>query len=93
MSNRRSLDSQLASAVRHFWNTRTGQASKQAATGKRDQGSRGAVTGGKQMDGFVALVRDIVVECGLPSDCVNTESRLELPGYFRPEKKWDLYAF
>jgi hypothetical protein len=26
----------------------------------------------------------------LPEDCIFTLKRLELPGYFRPEKKWDL---
>jgi hypothetical protein len=42
------------------------------------------------MDGFVALVRQIISEAGLPRECIHTEARLELPGYFRPEKKWDL---
>ncbi len=42
------------------------------------------------MDGFVGLVRDIIHDGGLSGDCIHTATRLELPGYFRPEKKWDL---
>ena len=42
------------------------------------------------MDGFVSLVRRLIVDCGLSDDSLYTDSQLELPGYFRPEKKWDL---
>lgn len=42
------------------------------------------------MDGFVNLIRELVCEAGLPSACVYCESRVELPGWFRPEKQWDL---
>ncbi|MFQ5730365.1 MAG: PaeR7I family type II restriction endonuclease [Planctomycetaceae bacterium] len=42
------------------------------------------------MDGFVLPVRDIIKDGGLPDDCIHTSTSLELPGYFRPEKKWDL---
>src|SRR5690606_17916071 len=55
-----------------------------------DRGSRGAVTGGKQMDGFIRLFIDIIVDAGIPEACVFTSSRLEIPGYFRPTKEWDL---
>jgi len=42
------------------------------------------------MDGFVSLVRDYLAENGLPKTHVYCESRIELPGWYRPEKKWDL---
>jgi hypothetical protein len=90
MLSEHQVESGLAKAVRHFWNTRSAQANKQQATGVSDQGARGAVTGGKQMDGFVELVRDIIVDAGLPGHCIHTATVLELPGYFRPEKKWDM---
>jgi len=90
MLSERRLKSGITKAVRHFWETRSGQAKKQQDAGRSDQGSRTAVTGGKQMDGFVLLVRDIIVKAGLSDDCIYTAQRLELPGYFRPEKKWDL---
>lgn len=90
MLSERRLKSGITKAVRHFWDTRSGQAKKQQDAGRSDQGSRTAVTGGKQMDGFVLLVRDIIVKAGLSEDCIFTAKCLELPGYFRPEKKWDL---
>ena len=90
MLSERRLKTGISKAVRHFWETRSGQARKQRDAGKSDQGSRGAVTGGKQMDGFVTLVRQIVVEAGLSANGIHSTASLELPGYFRPEKNWDL---
>ena len=90
MLSERRLKGAITKAVKHFWETRTGQARKQQIAGRSDQGSRGAVTGGKQMDGFVQLVRDVITSAGLSTDCIHTSTCLELPGYFRPEKKWDL---
>jgi len=42
------------------------------------------------MDGFVRLVRDILYENGLRQAEVIHGSRLEVPGWYRAEKKWDL---
>ncbi len=42
------------------------------------------------MDGFVALVRDLLEESGVDRPVVYCERHIELPGWFRPEKKWDL---
>lgn len=86
-----SHDAGITSAVRQFWKTRISQSEKQGTvTGRRDNGARSAVTGGKQMNGFVELVRRLLIEAGLPDDSIHSNSRLELPGYFRAEKKWDL---
>ena len=85
------MNSRVQEAVRHFWITRAGQARKQGAvTGRRDHGSRTSVTGGKQMDGFVSLIRDLLVEHASPEPAIFTNKRIELPGYFRAEKQWDL---
>lgn len=87
----KNLDEKLREAIRHFWVTRDTQAKRQGATsGQRDQGARSAVTGGAQMDGFVLLVRDLLLETGIPKPSVYCERNLELPGFFRPEKCWDL---
>jgi len=42
------------------------------------------------MDGFVELVHDLLIENGAPRDSVHFKKRLELPGWYRAEKKWDL---
>jgi len=90
MLTQEQLASRLTKAVRHFWRTRGAQARKQVASGRSDQGSRGSVTGGKQMDGFLALICKLICDVGVTEDCIHTNSRVELPGYFRAEKKWDL---
>src|SRR5947207_4996297 len=84
------LDKKLRSAVKHFWTTRDNQAVKQAETGRADAGARSAVTGGAQMNGFVHLIRDILIESGIPEPAVYCRRSVELPGWFRPEKCWDL---
>jgi len=85
------IQSQLKKAVRHFWTTRASQAGKQGLeTGRKDQGARSAVTGGKQMDGFVRLVHSLLRTAGIRDSPVFREQKLEIPGYFRPEKRWDL---
>ncbi|MHB8882298.1 MAG: PaeR7I family type II restriction endonuclease [Thermodesulfovibrionales bacterium] len=78
-------------AVQAFWGNREAARKKQIESGKADQGERAGVTGGKNMDGFVALVLDIVRANGLShADIHLKRALLTLPGYFRPTKIWDL---
>lgn len=84
------LEEKIYKATRFFWNTRTNQIEKQASLNNHDQGNRGAVTGGKQLDGFVDLVKDILILNGIDEQYIHTTSDVELPGYYRPNKKWDL---
>ena len=91
MARKISLNKRIEEAVRHFWTTRNRQSLDQGlANGRKDQGARIAVTGGAQMDGFVALARDLLLESGLPESTLFLKKKLELPGFFRPEKQWDL---
>jgi hypothetical protein len=81
----------LAEATRFFWKTRQTQSDRQGSrTGARDAGSRTAVTGGKQLDGFVDLLRDFLEDAGLDRPCIYTSRKVELPGWYRAKKKWDL---
>ena len=84
------LEARLREAVRHFWLTRQQQSTRQADALDRDRGARSAVTGGKQMDGFIRLVRDLLVAAKVPDSCIAVDRQVELPGWFRAEKKWDL---
>ena len=86
------LNARLAKAVQHFWITRDRQSVAQGPGGLKDAGLRTAVTGGKHLDGFIALCRDLLVKSGLPDATVHWRNRLELPGFFRAEKCWDLLA-
>ena len=42
------------------------------------------------MDGFIELTRDLLVEAGVPQESVVASGGVELPGFFRPTKEWDL---
>src|SRR5437667_668271 len=85
------IEQKLKEAIARFWKSRETQAQKQGSkTGIRDAGARAAVTGGSQMDGFVELVRDLLEESGVDKPVIYCERYVELPGWFRPEKKWDL---
>ncbi len=85
------LDERLRRAIRQFWKVRDTQAEKQGGvTGRRDAGLRTAVTGGKHLYGMVELCRDLLISAGLSEADVYCRESLELPGYFRSQKNWDL---
>ena len=59
--------------------------------GLLDKGERASVTGGKNMDGFIDFVVDLVKANGLQYASIHQQrALLTLPGYFRPTKLWDL---
>jgi hypothetical protein len=84
------LDQRLELAVQSFWDARARQQQKQADAGKIDAGTRGAVTGGTQMGALETLLTDVLLSTGLDPSHIRVRTSLELPGYYRPEKKWDL---
>ncbi len=87
------LEQWVADAVRQFWATRDGQQTKQGkATGKRDAGARGAVTGGAHINGLIRLIAKVVADAGVPEASVYHQLRAStyLPGFYRPTKSWDL---
>jgi hypothetical protein len=79
------FDELIDLAVKHFWKSRTTNVSI------TQEGSRSAVIGGKNMDGFSAIIKTVAMHCGLTEDCINisVKKQLTLPGYFRPTKMWD----
>ena len=84
------IQKRVSNAVRHFWQTRRAQSDRQRASGRLDQGARSAVTGGAQMDRFNELVTTLICKAGIGRSNIFHKKALELPGYFRPEKQWDL---
>jgi hypothetical protein len=84
------IDGRFQQAVQAFWDARGRQQEKQVEAGKIDAGTRGAVTGGTQMGALEVLVTDLLLEAGLDELDVKTRTALELPGYYRAEKQWDL---
>ena len=80
----------VAKAVAHYWQTRERQRTSQSQKGHSDQGARSAATGGAQMDGFISVFRNLILGEGGSEDEIHYKKRLELPGFFRPTKLWDL---
>lgn len=83
------LERRTAEAVTSYWQTLAVQSSRQRS-GDADRGGRAAATGGQQMNGFCQLVRQTLVDNGLPATSIFADAKLELPGYFRANKKWDM---
>lgn len=85
------FEAKAKEAIKMFWNSRNSAGAVQEEKGAYDQGNRSKVTAGKNMDGFVNLVSDIVVANGIDEASICLRKRvLTLPGFFRPTKSWDL---
>ena len=84
------LRKHVSQAIAHYWRTRHEQSQKQTTSGGSDQGARSAVTGGAQMDGFISLITALIIEAGVHESDIFHNKNLELPGFFRPTKEWDL---
>lgn len=84
-------DVKVREAVKAFWGNRDAARQKQIESGNVDQGERAGVTAGKNMDGFIALIRDLIYANGLSQAEIHQKKTvLTLPGFFRPTKLWDL---
>jgi hypothetical protein len=84
------IEKRLQESIQSYWDARARNKEKQVQLGKIDAGTRGEVTGGTQMGAMEVLVADILCDSGLKKLDVRTRTALELPGYFRATKKWDL---
>ena len=73
-----------------YWTVRDAQAARQIASGSVDAGTRGSVTGGGHLDALALLLEEIFVENGFSRNIIKRASGVELPGFYRPTKKWDL---
>lgn len=83
------FEARLSEAVRTFWRVRRLAKEKNSRGKKVDTGTRGAATSGKHLDGFIDLVKAVVVANGLNEADVKTRA-CTLPGYFRATKNWDV---
>jgi hypothetical protein len=83
------FNDRLQQAVEFYWSARLGQASRQQRRGRSDAGTRGEVTGGKQLDAFGVLLEDLAKAAGYRDDEIFFRTALPVPGYYRPQKRWD----
>lgn len=74
-------------AVSSFWETKAKQ-----GTASEDKSGHGDVAGGKQMDGFIDLLKKVAVDTlkidAFDDSCIITKNNY-IPGYFRSSKNWD----
>lgn len=89
--NLANFETKAKEATQAFWGNREKARERQLEMGTVDQGERAGVTAGKNMDGFITLIIDLVKMNGLPhADIYQQRALLTLPGFFRPTKLWDL---
>ena len=85
-------DDVFADAVRFFWQQR----GHQASSAREGEGERQSVTGGKHLDGVLTAIVKLLNRHDVPASDIFTKcslhdtGKLELPGYFRATKEWDL---
>ncbi|MDE6109588.1 MAG: PaeR7I family type II restriction endonuclease [Muribaculaceae bacterium] len=75
--------SSTAKAIDTFWRTKNKQLQSSS-----DSSNRGAVVGGKQLDGFLELLKEACLSAGVPEECINVNNNY-VPGFFRSSKDWD----
>lgn len=80
----------LRKAVKAYWANRGRQFARQGKKGSKDVGARSEVTGGQHLNGIVQLLVKIARAAGFKADEIQFNRGMELPGYFRPQKKWDM---
>ena len=81
--NKNNHSALIKAAIKSSWETKQKQ-----LTASGDSSNRGAVVGGKQLDAFADLLKELAIEQGVPEECIYT-SQAYLPGYFRSSKDWD----
>ena len=87
---RAEFDEKVKKAVKYYWQKRSVQAEKQKNAGKKDAGTRGEVTGGKHLDAFARLIFDIGTAAGYKASEMFDGRTFPIPGYYRPQKNWDI---
>ena len=76
----------LAAAMA-FWGNRQKAMEAKISAGTTDVGERGAVTAGNTMDGFVALMIELVHANGLGDASIHrSRGTLTLPGFFQTDQ-------
>ncbi len=80
----------LHKAVKSYWKSRGGQSKSQVKRGVTDAGTRGEVTGGQHLNTVLTLLVETARAAGFSNDEIKLNAGIELPGFFRPQKRWDM---
>jgi type II restriction enzyme len=82
-------EERFQTAIDSYWATREAQTAKQLASGRADAGTRGSVTGGAHLHALTELLGEVFIENGFSRHSIKLRG-MELPGFYRPTKNWDL---
>ncbi|MFJ6212428.1 PaeR7I family type II restriction endonuclease [Streptomyces sp. NPDC092296] len=79
-------------AVAAYWGVKQAQIEQSLIKEAVGAGTAGAVRGGKHFDAIAVLLAKFFLEAGYPPESIRIarSQRLELPGYYRPQKQWDV---
>lgn len=86
----RDIAARLKDCVREYWLARGGQSERQKKSGTADAGNRSEVTGGQHLNAFIELLCVVIRSAGYSDTEIRLRAGVELPGYYRPLKKWDV---
>lgn len=84
------LAKRLRLAVGSYWSGRSGQSDSQGKRGVADAGTRGEVTGGQHFNAVLLMLIETAQAAGFTDEEIKLNAGVELPGFFRPQKRWDL---
>ena len=84
------LDKMLADAAAFYWRMRERQVAAQKKRGVSDAGARGQVTGGHHLDAFAKLIQKVCIKAGCKKSEIFFDREVPVPGYYRPQKNWDV---
>lgn len=84
------LHKELEKAVVSYWRMRKRQEVAQKKRGVSDAGTRGQVTGGHHLDAFAKLIQKICIKAGFKRSEIFFDRDVPIPGYYRPQKNWDV---
>lgn len=79
-------------AVAAYWAIKKSQGESSTLNGKVGAGTAGNVRGGAHFDPIANLLSQFFLDAGYPASSIRVTvgDHLELPGYYRPQKRWDL---
>ncbi|NUP21934.1 MAG: type II site-specific deoxyribonuclease [Streptomyces sp.] len=79
-------------AMAAYWGARQLQNEQSAIRAKVGAGTAGSVRGGKHFDAIATLLSKFFLDAGYPPESIRVArgQGLALPGYYRPQKQWDL---
>lgn len=81
----------MLNGLQRFWDARSEAGRRQRGGGDPDRGNRQAVTSGTHLDGIADAIVAMVVGNDMTTiEVVRARRAAVLPGYYRPEKEWDL---